>query len=385
MIRVQKFIREHWDGKSPLLLGLSGGPDSRALLFALLKTEARSHLHVAHIDHGWREESANEAFLLSVEAARLGVPFHSIRLGQKPTQNWEEAGRIARLGFFRSLFNQFPFQALLLAHHADDVAETVLKRLFEGANISNLGGMAPVGAIDGMAVWRPLIGLKKQEILGWGYGGFEDVTNKDPRFLRGRLRENIIPHLSRQFGKEISSNLALLSQRSFELREYLDRKTDHVEIIQGPWGSAVDIKDLEQIEAHHVLAKLTGTRMEIKAKGGWVFLCRSDLPMFGEEIELSPGHFVSGNWEMDVQPVQEVSKGSWKDVWRGTFEIDLPDGVLQPPSKILGEEYRIAQIPKQIRSGIPVLKTGGEVKNIFSKLTNPRWRVRFFVNARYLA
>lgn len=143
----KEFLFVHWDRKKPLLLGYSGGPDSKALLYALLECDARPHL--AHVDHGWREESRAEAEECRAEAIKLGLPFHTIRLD---IPKKEDAARIARFSFFQSLYRTGPFQALLLAHQADDLAETVLKRTLEGAHLAFLGGMEAASRQFGMAV-----------------------------------------------------------------------------------------------------------------------------------------------------------------------------------------------------------------------------------------
>src|SRR5689334_18767742 len=93
--RIQNFLLSNWDQKSPLLLGYSGGPDSKALLYLLLQLGVRPHL--AHVDHGWREESALQARELGLEAESLGLPFHTIR--GEPDRR-ESKAREQRLLFF---------------------------------------------------------------------------------------------------------------------------------------------------------------------------------------------------------------------------------------------------------------------------------------------
>ena len=91
----QQFLAVHWDRKKSLLLGYSGGPDSKALLYALLENGVRPHL--AHVDHGWREESREEAERLRKEADSLGCPFYSTRLNLAKK---EDVARNARFAFF---------------------------------------------------------------------------------------------------------------------------------------------------------------------------------------------------------------------------------------------------------------------------------------------
>ena len=144
--------------------------------------------------------------------------------------------RRARRGTLsKTLSGLFRDQALLLAHQADDQAETILKRVLEGAHFLALGGMQKQSTLFGMRALRPLLeippknrwrpGLKK------GEKGASDLTNADPAFLRARLRTQILPELARQFGKEISSNLLRLGKtfdRLSELVEVEEELTKHI-------------------------------------------------------------------------------------------------------------------------------------------------------------
>jgi tRNA(Ile)-lysidine synthase len=222
-------------------------------------------LHLAHIDHGWRESSRSGAEDLEREAARLGCPFHSIRLVPIGKGNREDEARQERLKFFHSLFAGIPFQALLLAHHEKDLAETVLKRIFEGAHLSNLMGMSPDSVLDGIAVWRPFLSVKKKEIVQFLDAKelipISDPTNLDPAFLRGRMRNELFPFLNRVFGKEIDGNLALMSERAAELKDYLDRKVEAYlqRAERGAWrgmyGLKVVTEGLERIEKRHLIQR----------------------------------------------------------------------------------------------------------------------------------
>jgi tRNA(Ile)-lysidine synthase len=224
---VKHFLETHQREKAPLLLGFSGGADSLALLYLLL--ECRRFfpltLHLAHIDHGWREESAHQAAQLQMQAQKLGLSFHLHTLKEPTT---EEEARQERLAFFLKLYRELGCQALLLAHHADDQAETVLKRFLEGARLLSLGGMKSCFQLNGMNVWRPLLRIEKRELLLWlgknNLNPIEDPSNADPKFLRSRMRVQIFPELERAFGKKIASNLVRFSETIHELDAYLYKK-----------------------------------------------------------------------------------------------------------------------------------------------------------------
>ncbi len=249
----QQFLNVHWDRKSSLLLGYSGGPDSKALLYALLENDVKPSL--AHVDHGWREESADEAEVLRKEAAKLGCPFYTIRLNLPKK---EDVARNARFTFFAS---QIPsHQALLLAHQADDLAETVLKRILEGAHLPHLSGMQEVSEQYGMPIWRPFLKVRRSEILEFlndrSLEPMLDPSNVDPAYLRSRMRLEIFPFLNETFGKQTTENLVLLSERALELKSYLDRKVASVKVQRGPWGTFVDLEGLERLERRHLLQNL---------------------------------------------------------------------------------------------------------------------------------
>lgn len=251
-LNIEKFINDHWDQKSPLLLGYSGGPDSKALLYLLLDAGVKPQ--VAHVDHGWRPESGAEAYRLSQEIEQLGLIFHTTRL---ENVTGEEGARIARLNFFKTLA---PFQALLLAHQGDDLAETALKRVFEGAYLPFLGGMEPVSSLEGIPIWRPLLHVRKHEIFRYleekGLQALQDPTNEDPVYLRARMRLKIFPFLNQTFGKEITENLICLGKRAAELKHYLDKKVEDAEVEESDIGKSVNLIPYERIERRHLLQLL---------------------------------------------------------------------------------------------------------------------------------
>lgn len=293
---VKDFLLKHATPGLPLLLGLSGGPDSMALLHLLL--EARfTPVEAAHVDHGWREESGREARLLEDACHRLSVPFHFCQLkGQFPT---ESEARIARLSFFKQLFKQKNYQALVLGHQEDDQAETVLKRILEGASLTSLGGICPLQHFEGMPIWRPLLSISKEELVLWlskkGISFFKDPTNLQIKFLRGRLRSQIFPDLEEKFGKNIRTNLSYLGSYSQELKAYLMRKIDPL------WASktedGIDLTPffpIERIELKMFL-KCWSDREKLN-------LCRSSLEIIEKALIKGCGFrkIIKGNKEIII-------------------------------------------------------------------------------------
>jgi tRNA(Ile)-lysidine synthase len=111
-----------------------------------------------------------------------------------------------------------------LGHHADDQAEVILKRVFEGSSLFSLSGLEFDRSIEGMKVWRPLLGVQKKTVLDWlkkqNLTFFTDPTNHSSSNLRGKMRKEILPFLNESFGKDIASNLCSLAGECQELREH---------------------------------------------------------------------------------------------------------------------------------------------------------------------
>lgn len=364
------FLKNHHEKDRSLLLGLSGGPDSLALFYLLLSCRKKIGLNfsVAHVDHNWRSESSTEAVSLQNLAKHHQVPFHLKTLHPSLLKgNLEAICRLERLAFFQELCQQKKYQAVLLGHHADDHAETVLKRLLEGANLLALYGLSPAIVINGVKLWRPFLNIEKKSILNWlkerEIVFFSDETNFNPKFLRAKLRLEIIPRLSKEFGKEVSKSLCHLGAEALELREYFDavlkKYLRHVQ--QCSLGVMLDlsqecpeysfeVKDLVRQFCKRENCFLSREQIELVSRGlhneeanrcvsigkKTVFIDRrrifllnwveEELPI--TRLALKPGNFSYGHWKISVKEVKErpekYPEFSWKDLWKDGLEVFLP-------------------------------------------------------------
>lgn len=190
----------------PILLGVSGGADSLALMFGL---EALGYpLVIAHVDHALRPESQHEASFVQGVAETRGWPFYSQRVDVRQyadtvRQSFEEAARNIRYQFLFEQARLQGCQAVAVGHHADDQVETVLMHFVRGTALSGLSGM-PYRRL--MPQWdpviplvRPLLGIWREEIDAYvdalGIAPCVDVTNLDTAYYRNRLRHELIPEL----------------------------------------------------------------------------------------------------------------------------------------------------------------------------------------------
>jgi tRNA(Ile)-lysidine synthase len=184
------------------MLAVSGGADSMALMHGaarLVETDARQwSLAVAHLDHGLRPDSADDAGFVGDAAAAVGLPFETRRtdvgaLARAEGRSIEDAGREAR---YRFLEEVAPGGSLIAtAHTADDAAETVLMNLLRG---SGLAGARGIPGRRGRVV-RPLIGERRARLRtlldAAGIAYRDDPSNADPEFLRNRVRAELLPLL----------------------------------------------------------------------------------------------------------------------------------------------------------------------------------------------
>lgn len=221
----RNFLKGHNLINAPLLLGLSGGPDSTALFHLLLL--CNHSFEVAHLDHGWREESRQEAEEIQQLCRSNSIRCHIKNL-QVSGSNLEDKSRQMRHQFFHQVCKENNLKGVLLGHHADDQAETVLKRVFEGASLQKLAGLWPKATLaqSGLTLYRPLLKIRKQIILNWLETNhipyFVDRTNEDSKYLRGRMRTTLLPLLSKNFGKNVESSLCRLGESAQELQEFLE-------------------------------------------------------------------------------------------------------------------------------------------------------------------
>lgn len=224
---------ERYLGKRRFLVGVSGGLDSMALLHILEKQGFRNGI-VCHLNHGLRgrESGGDERFVVKA-AERVGYEVELrkvdvMKLSKKEGCSVETAGRMARHDFFGMCARKFRCNTLLLAHHADDQAETVLWNLLRGS--FGFRGMREVTEMemDGKAVtiFRPLLHVRKHELASWmkenGFAWREDSTNAVNDVVRNRLRNEAIPLLDEISGRDVVTNLVRAAQIDDEWRGVLD-------------------------------------------------------------------------------------------------------------------------------------------------------------------
>jgi len=205
--RVRRAVARALDGDAVLrpgervVVACSGGPDSTALVDALarLAPPRGLDLHVAHVDHGLRPDSAGEAQPVAELAAARGLPFHALQVVVRSRGSLQDRARTARHQALGALADELGATAIALGHTADDQAETVLMRALSGATPRALRAM---GLRDGRLA-RPLLRVWRVQTVAYcaalSLPVLDDPSNADPRFLRSRVRHDLLPALEEVF------------------------------------------------------------------------------------------------------------------------------------------------------------------------------------------
>jgi tRNA(Ile)-lysidine synthase len=213
---------------SGLLLAVSGGPDSLALMhLAALWREggAAPPLFVATVDHGLRESSAAEARKVGEWARALALP-HKILpwIGPKPARAIQERARDARYALLFAHAAKIGAAAVATGHHADDQWETILFRLARGSGVAGLAGMAREQRFAGGLLIRPLLDLPKQALVEVcrerGQAFFDDPSNAHPAFARTKLRRLAAGLNDLGFDRETAARLGARAAKADEAMEW---------------------------------------------------------------------------------------------------------------------------------------------------------------------
>ena len=232
---MHRFISEQnmIDAGETVLVAVSGGADSLALLYTLheLQKHIHCHLHVVHLNHRLRDNSSEDADFVHKHATRLELPFtcHTVdvsRLAEEWKLSIETAGRKARYAFFDSISTDVGATKVALGHQQDDISETVLMNLIRGGGTDGLKGISPIR--DDKYI-RPLTIFTRQEIDVYlksiNLIPREDPTNTDNRYLRNRIRHELLPLLERDYNPNIRVGLSRAAAIIGSESDYLDELT----------------------------------------------------------------------------------------------------------------------------------------------------------------
>lgn len=220
---------------STVVVAVSGGPDSVALCHVMTRVAPLWSLRVvaAHVNHGFRgRESDAEQQHVETLAAAWGIRCESATLDipavlEHEGGNAQDTARTMRYALLREIAQKHGADSILLAHHADDQAETVLMRLLRGAGADGLEGIPMRRQDEGVALLRPLLSIYKKELLRYcelnKLDYMTDSSNASLKYVRNRIRHEVLPYLS-QFNPKLTASLSRTAEVMAAEHEYMDRE-----------------------------------------------------------------------------------------------------------------------------------------------------------------
>ncbi len=418
-------------GRLRTIAAVSGGADSMVLLDILLnlRDAGLCDLTVCHVHHGLRGEEADrdEAFVAAF-ARRRDIHFESVRVNVHANklqgESVEMAARRLRYDALERLADTFGRCVLMTAHHADDQSETVLDRLLRGTSPSGLAGMRHRRALGRHILMRPLLPAYKRDLLAYakqqGIAYCEDLSNKELRYKRNRVREDLLPKLRRDFNPRIDEALIRLADIALEEDRYLQTVArDHLRalwISKGTGTAEVRVAGLRNLPCAlqrrvvKLLLEDIGVSLswrfsdieDIRSMVGepgsehriltndWIAVMQSDILHIGPSMliqsdcdshwtpaELGWSSFFSllpMRWQIMAEPVaapELFSPSKW-EAWfargeteRFVFRPWLQGDRIQPlgmkGTRLISDVFIDAKVPKNTRARYAVLAAGDEI------------------------
>lgn len=271
--RVEAYIEEHalLPEGGEVMVAVSGGADSLCLLHVLHrlcgpgKRFVGVRLRVAHLNHRLRQEAGAEAEFVARMASEWGLPVtigevDVPALARRESRSLEEAAREARYRFLRQVARGQP---IAVAHHADDQVETLLLHLLRGGGLTGMVGMQP----RQQDIIRPLLTVTHAETVAYcrehGLAALEDASNTDPRFLRNRVRHELLPLLE-SFNPAIRATLLRNAEAAQVDAQWIEQQVSNywpqVVLAEQEQGITLDVEQLLALPLslqRHLLRRVT--------------------------------------------------------------------------------------------------------------------------------
>lgn len=266
-----------------VVVGVSGGPDSVALLAAMreLAGDRRRayRLTVAHLHHGLRRAADEDAEFVAELARRWDLPClmeraDAAELAGSQGQGIEQAARMLRYDFLRRAAENVGAALVAVGHHADDNVETVLHRVVRGTHLRGLAGIPatrPLGGSD-IRLIRPLLWARRELIERFiaraGLDTRDDETNVDTGFARNFIRHELLPLLHERLNRRADEAILRLSEAAAQVEDYLDQRACEL-LDRAVRGTAPDrtVLSAEDLAAEHIAVRTAALRSALERLG----------------------------------------------------------------------------------------------------------------------
>jgi tRNA(Ile)-lysidine synthase len=371
-----------------LAVAFSGGLDSTVLLHATIKAHGKKNVHAFHVHHGIQKEADQWQDHCKAVAKKLGCHFDTRNVKLNKQSNIESQARNLRYEALTQMCQAHNIQDLLLAHHLDDQAETVLIQLMRGAGLPGLSAMPQVKSKELIHLWRPFLNMRRKDLeiyakehqLTW----IEDPSNQDESYRRNAIRKSILPTLEK-FQEGAIENLSRSAKHLGEAQELLNQLADiDLGLIEGKEGlsktNLIRLYKTSQARATNALRRWLSKNglaypSEERLTAWWSELqqTRPDSKLQWEHdqqvIRLWRGHLtitqepnsseVMGEWTFKKIPANSKKPGIAKD----RFEKAKKKGLINTMSREGGEKFKVdSKRPRR------------SLKNLYQEAAIPPWQ-----------
>ena len=374
-----------------IAVALSGGLDSVVLLDTVCKAQAKnksSAVYAFHIHHGLQKQADDWLIFCEKLAKKYQVhfDFRLLHLGGEEQGNVEARARAERYEALADLCTEYDIEDLLLAHHQNDQAETILLQLLRGSGVAGLAGMPYSRELnakdDKITLWRPLLGQSRKELeayakehkLKW----IEDPSNQDSKYRRNAIRKTIIPALEK-IQPEAITNLARSAGFLGEAQGLLDRLAKHdgkTILLKNGIGhqKLLELAQKDLPAANNVLrywVKANGLTMPSQERlaAWWRDL---QAVKVGAQLEWAHDQSIIRLWRGILQ-VEEAKGGEW--VFKAISSSSKTPGL---PSQWIKDAWKNGLIMQKQRSGSEKIQIKANtprktLKNLFQEGDIPPW------------
>lgn len=208
-----------------VVIGVSAGPDSMCLLDLLQKKTTK--IVVCHINHNVRKESIEEEEYITKYCQDKNIILEKTIINNYQENNFENEARKKRYIFYEEILKKYNSKTLLLAHHGDDLIETILMKISRGSNLEGYAGIKEVSNVKNYQIIRPLLKYTKEDIINYNKSNnikyYNDSSNQSTNYTRNRYRLNILPLLKKE-DKNIHKKYLKYSKTLIEYDDYIKRE-----------------------------------------------------------------------------------------------------------------------------------------------------------------
>jgi tRNA(Ile)-lysidine synthase len=371
-----------------LAVAFSGGLDSTVLLHATIKAHGKKNVHAFHVHHGIQKEADQWQAHCKAVAKKLGCHFDTRNVKLNKPSNIESQARNLRYESLTQMCQEHKIQDLLLAHHLDDQAETVLIQLMRGAGLPGLSAMPHVKSKELIHLWRPFLNMRRKDLeiyakehqLTW----IEDPSNQDESYRRNAVRKSILPTLEK-FQEGAIENLSRSAKHLGEAQELLNQLAD---IDLGLMEAKEGLSKTNLIRLYKTSqARATNALRRWLSKNGLAYPSEERLTAWWSELQqtrpdsqlqwdhdqqvirLWRGHLiitqdsssteVMGEWVFKKIPANSKKPGIAKD----RFEKAKQKGLINTMAREGGEKFKVdAKRPRR------------SLKNLYQEADIPPWQ-----------